>query len=887
MASTTPSHTPNTSSRHPARDPDTLGSLRSALVDRYEIERKLGQGAMSTVYLARDVKLDRPVAVKVLRPELASALGAERFLNEIRVTANLRHPHILPLHDSGQAGVFLYYVMPFVGGESLRQHLDRQSPLLIAEALHLAREVADGLDSAHRQGIVHRDVKPANILLDDGHAVVSDFGIACALASGNVEAMLNSGYSIGTPDYVSPEQATPGREVDGRSDVYSLGCVLFEMLTGRPPFHAPDAQALVDKHRTQAVPSVRVFRPGVPLAAARAVARALAQNPDDRFASARDFADALRTSPGSGGEASRSRRLTRGVRVAVGALVVTLVVIVSAAALTARRAMLAEAPVRLVVLPFENLGPDANAYFADGVTDEIATRLGGLTGLSVIARQTSVQYAASGKTASQIGQALDADYILEATISWQQDPDGSSRVRVRPRLVDARSASQVWAAVYDAELTQIFDVESNIVRHVVETLGLALEEKDRRDLGAKPTRDLAAWDNYLQGNDYFFRHVSEPHLQAAAELYARALESDPDFALAAARLSMVHSRMRWYYYDRGEARIVAAKRMADRAMTLDPELPEAHLAMAEYFYRGLLDYDRALDEFEIAARARPNDSYIKVDIGTVLRRMGRWEEAAEAIGRASELDARNASNALQAGITYLYTREYGEAERHFKRANAFAPDELRPHVWLARVHLSRSGDTTSARHHLRLAERSNPNALDPRMWWHWALCRILDGSSDRNYHRLADLSVDLAFRHIAAGELDALRGDSASMRAHFDSARVVLEQRVADQPTEAVSRARLAVAYAGLGRPEDATFQGEAAVRLMPVDREALLGPDWLRYLAQVYMMIGDHARALDELEKLLSLESSLTVHWLRLDPLWDPLRAHPPFQELLARPAA
>ena len=272
---------------------DAMASLASALADRYTVERELGAGGMAVVYLARDLKHERKVAVKVLRPELAAAIGADRFLREIRIAANLNHPHILPLHDSGEADGYLYYVMPYAKGESLRDRMDREKQLPLADAVNIASEVADALGSAHRNNVIHRDIKPENILLEEGHAVVADFGVARAIEEAEETKLTETGIAIGTPAYLSPEQATGERELDGRSDIYALGCVLYEMLAGQPPFSGPTVESVVRQHLAADPQSVTAVRPTVPVEVEAAVSKALAKAPADRHQCAEDLAAAL------------------------------------------------------------------------------------------------------------------------------------------------------------------------------------------------------------------------------------------------------------------------------------------------------------------------------------------------------------------------------------------------------------------------------------------------------------------------------------------------------------------------------------------------------------------------------------------------------------------
>src|SRR5438093_6618542 len=517
---------------------DQLARLQAALADRYTIERELGRGGMATVHLAQDLKHRRKVAIKVLKPELAAALGPERFLQEIEIAAGLTHPHILPLYDSGEATGLLYYVMPYVEGETLRNRLDRAGQLPLAEAVQIAREVADALGYAHGHDVVHRDIKPENILFEAGHAVVSDFGIARAITATAGAPLTETGIVIGTPAYMSPEQASGTDPIDGRSDVYSLGCVLYEMFAGEPPYTGPSAQIVMAKRLTDPVPSVRRLREGIPPAIDAAVSRALAKAPADRFDTAALFAEAL-AAPAAGptpvhplrrGRPLLGRRLAYGVGLAALALLAAIGVFTRSPARSGTNHPSAQRI--LVVLPFENLGPPNDEYFADGMTEEVTARLAGLHGLRVIGRTSASRYKNTTKTIPQIGQDLGVGYVLEGSVRWDKPPRGPSRVRVTPQLIRVSDASHVWAHVYDAVLADVFAVQSNIARQVAETLDVTLLAPERQALDAKPTTNLEAYDYYLRGKDYQARQLDDEDAHLAVRMYQRAVQLDPTFVLA-------------------------------------------------------------------------------------------------------------------------------------------------------------------------------------------------------------------------------------------------------------------------------------------------------------------------------------------------------------------
>jgi serine/threonine-protein kinase len=400
--------------------------LEAALAGRYTIERELGAGGMATVYLARDPKHDRQVALKVMRPELSAVLGVDRFVREIRIAAKLNHPRVLALHDSGEADGFLYFVMPYVEGESLRAKIDREKQLSIDEAVTLTRQVASALDYAHQQGVIHRDIKPENILLHRGEAVVADFGIALAVTAAGGERLTETGLALGTPQYMSPEQAMGDRELDGRSDIYSLGAVLYEMVTGEPPQGGATVQAVIAKLLIERPTPPRVVRDNVPEAIDRAIMKALAKVPADRFDSALEFA----------------------------------------AALTAKAADPEHDVKSIVVLPFANLSPDPeNDYFSDGLTEEIIADLSKLQSLRVTSRNSAMQLKGTDKNTKTIGRELNVRYVLEGTVRKAGD-----RLRITAQLIDAGNDAHLWAEKYDGVLEDVFDMQEQVSGSIVQAL---------------------------------------------------------------------------------------------------------------------------------------------------------------------------------------------------------------------------------------------------------------------------------------------------------------------------------------------------------------------------------------------------------------------------------
>src|SRR5438477_3574033 len=444
---------------------ELLARLRGVLADRYAIDRELGHGGAATVYLAQDLKHGRRVAIKVLRPELAAALGAERFLREIEIAARLTHPHILPLHDSGEVGGFLYYVMPFVEGESLRDRLNRERQLPVEEAVRIAREVATALSHAHGHNLVHRDIKPENILLSGGEAVVADFGIARAIVAAGADKLTDTGLAVGTPGYMSPEQAMAQQQIDGRADIYALGCVLYEMLAGHPPFLGTTAQEILARHTLDPVPPLRTIRRELPEAIEHAVRKALAKAPADRWRSPAAFSEAL-------GRAVAPPSVTRRAARSIGLAAVGASLLAAGYALLSRPRIANSSgeAASIAVLPFVNIGADpANEPFSDGMSEELMTALARIEGLRVTARTSAFRFKGKAVDVREIGSKLNVGYVLEGSVRR-----GGPHVRVRAQLINTPTGYRLWSDEYDRDARDVFTVQDEIARAIVGALRLKL-----------------------------------------------------------------------------------------------------------------------------------------------------------------------------------------------------------------------------------------------------------------------------------------------------------------------------------------------------------------------------------------------------------------------------
>jgi eukaryotic-like serine/threonine-protein kinase len=601
--------------------PDLLTRLQAALAERYRLERELGRGGMATVYLAEDLKHHRKVAVKVLRAELAAALGPERFLLEIEISARLHHPHILPLYDSGEAEGFLFYVMPFVEGQSLRDRLTREKQLPLADALQIAREVADALSFAHGGGVVHRDVKPENILLESGHAVVADFGIAKAISAAGGEKLTETGIALGTPAYMSPEQAFGEEHLDGRSDIYALGCVLYEMLGGDPPFTGSSAQAILARKVVDQIPSLRTVRETVPFTVERAVRKALARVPADRFATATQFADALKETAAP--ESSTADWATP--------------------ALTS-----------IAVLPFVFLSDGDNTRALSlGFADALITIFGNLEDVVVAPTSAILGYAA-GTEPTQVCRDLGVRHTLQGTVQ-QLGPHW----RVSIQLFDATTHKTTLSEKHDFLLEDVFEVQDAIGRRVVESL------QSRFPLAVPRSRDRyssdpEAYNEYMTG----LRESSSDRqdmLRSAAAHLSRAVERDPDFALAHATLSQVSMHMH-FQFEPQRTLLQQAEDHCRRALALDPALPEGHLARAWILWSPAKNFQHAdaIAALEQVLAARPNLERAHNRMSGICAHVGRLPEARIAHEQARLANPQTRTGNLE--YFHIYSGDFARAE---------------------------------------------------------------------------------------------------------------------------------------------------------------------------------------------------------------------------------
>jgi serine/threonine-protein kinase len=632
--------------------------LATALSGRYTIERELSRGGMAVVFLARDLRHRRSVAVKVLPPgQGAASYEPERFLREIEIAARLAHPGIVPLHDSGQCDGLLYFVMPFLDYDTLRTRLEREGPLPVADAVRIARQVAAALDFAHRQGVVHRDIKPENILLHEGGAVVADFGVARALwMAGTAETITERGLALGTPAYMSPEQASAEQEVDGRSDVYSLACVLYEMLAGRPPFAGGGARATILQHLSEPPDPVRAHRPDVPSAADHAVARALSKDPAERFDRAADFAEALRASasaPSRGAPVSRTARA-------------------------------------IAVLPFVNVSADPdNEYLSDGLTDELIDALTRVEGLRVASRTSVFAFKGQPLDVRAIGARLGVTAVIEGSVR-----KAGSRLRIAARLTSVEDGKHLWSARYDRDLEDVFALEEEIAQSIVDTLRATLTGVGAPTAAKRYTDNVRAYSVYLKGRFCWNKRTQEGAAEAI-RYFEQAIAEDPDYALAYTGLADAHALAIDYRGLPVTEGMERAKAYARQALGLDEALAEAHSSLAWVLFIHDFDWEGALEEFRRAIALDPRYATARQWYSMPLAAAGRFDESIREALTAVELDPASVALWRTAGWTYYYARRWEPAVTHLRRAIALNPTAEESHRVLGLV-LGQMGSLSDA-----------------------------------------------------------------------------------------------------------------------------------------------------------------------------------------------
>jgi len=876
----------------------------------YEIQAAIGAGGMGEVYKARDTRLDRTVAIKILPAELsADPERRVRFEREARAVAALNHPHICTLHDIGAHDGATYLVMEHLPGQTLADRL-RKGPLPLAQALDIGAQIAEALDAAHKHGIIHRDLKPGNVMLTKAGAKLLDFGLAKLVAYGERPALASEasdptqtvpmtarGTIVGTLQYMAPEQLE-GKEADARTDLWALGALLFEMVTGKRAFEADNDVSLIGKIMNAEPAPLATSQPITPPALERLVRDCLAKSPDDRPDTAHDAGRELRWLQETGSLAAPVHVPPRRSPWWTFTLLGGIVVVATSALILLRPGRLTTPPppaaavhdrTAIAVLPPQNLSADGPyAYFAAGLHDELLTQLSKVAALKVISRTSVTGYLGTTKPLKQIADELGVGSIVEGSV---QVVDG--RLRVNVQLIDATTDQHLWAERYDRTLDDAFAIQSDLAQKIVMAVGAVLSNDERSRLATNPTANPEAYRLYLQGLDFVRRPgYLRRDYEMGQRLFEKALASDAAFALAHTALSEVHGRMYWFRYDPSPARIARQRAEAEEALRLAPNLPEAHLALGRAYYVGRRDWRRALDEYTIAVQGLPNDSRLREQIGYAHRRMGQWAGVFTAFDETARLDPRNANVFYDlGGITYDFVRRYADAVRAYDQALSLAPDLHGAAVRRGWTFIRWQGDLGPLRKALDGVPENADLGLQGRRSAQRAALLLLERDA-AGLLQLLDIEPVAVFDGqdfflpgaVYAAWARQLRGNHAAAQVAFDAARVRLDAALRDLPEDWRVHAARGLALAGLGRREEALREADwllqSEVYRGDAHQGGILAEDRARILAQA----GDADAALNEIGRLLAGPSWLSVHTLRLDPRWDPIRSHPRFKALLAK---
>ncbi len=856
-------------------------------ISHYKIAEKLGGGGMGVVYKAEDLKLNRTVALKFLPPELTRDEEAKkRFIQEARAASSLQHNNICTIHDieeteDGQ----IFICMDCYEGETLKEKIER-GPLKIKEALDIAVQVSEGLQKAHEKGITHRDIKPANIFItSEGQVKILDFGLA--KLSGQT-MMTKTGSTVGTAAYMSPEQAR-GEQVDSRTDVWAFGVVLYEMSTGRFPFKGEYDNAVIYNILNEEPEQPSKLQSNIPEQVERVILKSLRKNPDERFKFMDEMLSELKTCLETRGGVSK--RYGKGLRgmirrgilpfgISVGllslALMIYFLIIVEES----------EAPVlkMIAVLPFQNLGPAEDEYFADGLTDEITSRLSRVGNLGVISSTSSSQYKKTTKALPVIAKELGVDYILEGTIRWVKTGDGA-RIRITPRLIKISQDMLLWSDNMDRNFIDIFTIQTEIALKVVGSLDIVLNEFEKHGIEKIPTKNTEAYKLYLRGIS--IGSYERQDLEKKISIFKEVVGMDSTFALAFLRLSNAHMRYHWFGFDHANEHLSLAKKYLDSAFALQPQMPEAYFVLGYYYYFGFRNYDLALKAFSTAEKGLPNNSNIILAKAYILRRQGKFEESLELQKEGLELDPKFPNTIYEMGVSLSWMGRFAEAEEYLERHISIRPNQVWAYIRKADICLLWTGDIKKSRSEIeRIVLKDQP----------WEYLTRLD-IYERNYisalNRLSKVTAPLYEDQVTVSPVSMLRGiiygftkDTALSKASFDTARAFLESEIKNNSNDERLHSALGIVYAGLGMNEAAVHESEHAIDLLSVSKDPIRGTFALISYVKVLIMTGKYDDALGKLEYLLSPEKPkiITAQILRLDPIYDPLRNSKRFKSLLSK---
>src|SRR6266566_1598875 len=869
----------------------------------YELLEEIGRGGQGVVYRARQKSLNRTVALKVIGLGYwATEAHLKRFRREAEAAASLEHPCIVPIYEVGERDGSCYFSMKLVQGGQLDEVV-RREPMPVRRAVELIAKVARTVHYAHEHHVLHRDIKPGNILLDaKGEPHLTDFGLARLVETEST--VTRTMEVLGTPSYMAPEQAVGNNAaVSSVTDVYGLGAVLYQLLTGHPPFAGGTTYETIRLVLDAEPRQPRLLNPKVDRDLNTICLKCLDKDPQRRYSSALALAEDLeRWLKHEPIHARRTGLVTRGrkwVRRNPSIAVMAAMLLVLAVPLgvtiwktgSERLPLSNVAPPEksIAVLPFSNLSKEQeNAFFADGVQDEILTDLARVADLKVISRTSVMPYKSGiARNLRQIGQQLGVAHVVEGSVQRS-----SNRVRVNAQLVDARTDRHLWGQTYDRDLADVFAIQSEIAKTIADQLQAKLSPREEKAIEHSPTSDITAFDLYARAKNILLTPSSgrKADLQQAVDLLTQAVARDPSFFDAYCQLAYAHDALYFFGYDHTSARLALAEAALQAASRLRPDAGETHLARGQNLYWAYRDYDGALAELEAARQTLPNDARIFRLTGYIQRRQGHWEESTRNLERAAELDPRD-TETLQLGVAanYWFLRRYAEVKSVLDRALAIEPNDAARKVARAFVELDSKADTRPLHQTIDSIRATNPAAVPSiAQWWLYCALAERDGTAAKNAliesrENAIFFNENIPFnRPFIEGVIARMTKYDDAARGAFTAARAEQEKIVQAQPNYGPALCVLGLIDAGLGRKDDALREGQRAVELLPVEKDAMLGSAMIKYLAMIAAWLGNKDLACEQLAIVIRRPSTLSYGELKLLPLWDPLRGDPRFEKLI-----
>jgi TolB-like protein/Tfp pilus assembly protein PilF/predicted Ser/Thr protein kinase len=860
----------------------------------YELVEEIGHGGQGLVYRARQKSLNRTVALKVIGlGHWATEAHLKRFRLEAEAVAHLDDPRVVPIYEIGERDGACYFSMKFIEGQPLDKVIASQLPPA-RKAAELIAKVARTLHHAHQNGVLHRDVKPGNILIDtQGEPHLTDFGLARLVETDST--VTRTMEVLGTPSYMAPEQAAgKTNRFTASTDIYGLGAVLYQLLTGHPPFVGDTTYDVVRLVLETEPRPPRSLNPKVDRDLATICLKCLEKEPSRRYLTALTLAEDLerwlRHEPiraQSTGALTRAKKWVQR-NPTTATLAASLVALATAVGIMWWNGQSASPPpAGIAVLPFENLGDKENAVFVDGLQDDVLTKLAKIGDLKVISRTSVMQYRGV-RNAREIGRALRVSHLLEGSVRKNGD-----KVHLNAQLIDVRTDTHVWAEQYDYALGDVFAIQSELTQKVAEQVHAKVSSAEKSMIERPPTADMMAFDLYNRAKNIFLAATNsnsgKEELLQAADLLNQALARDPSYFEAYCQLAGIHDLLYILGHDHTAGRLAVAEAAIEAALRLRPNAGEGHLARADNLYSGHLDYDAARTELELARKNLPNDSRVFELMGLVENRRGKREEGLRELEHAMELDPRNVYRLEQIGNTYWHLRRYSEAAAAYDRALAIEPHNPQLRISRANLDIAWKADTRAVHQVIDSIRATNPGAIR-QMADSLMTCALADRDPAAARAALiaagenTPLNDDAVHfnRPFVDGVIAKLEKDEVKAHAAFEAARMEQEKIVQAQPDYAPPLCVKGVIDSFLGRKEEALSESRRAVELLPVERDALNGPLMLQWYAISAAWVGEKDLALEQLNAVARVPGMISYGYLKLLPFWDPLRGDPRFEQIL-----